>query len=117
MKIKNINNISDPQLQVSQDSQKASNTQLQQDDKKAKARILVRIPKDYREEPIISRLISQHGLTVNIAAAILGANGRDDGWFDLEISGTTKQISSAQIYLNDLDLEVLSEPKYQEYSW
>lgn len=34
-------------------------------------RIRLRIPKDYHQEPVISRLVSEYGLTVNIAAAIL----------------------------------------------
>ncbi|PMB04726.1 hypothetical protein CEN45_00685 [Fischerella thermalis CCMEE 5198] len=45
-------------------------------------RIRVRIPKDYRQEPVISRLVSESGLTVNISAAILGANAIGDGWLD-----------------------------------
>ncbi|PMB04140.1 ABC transporter, partial [Fischerella thermalis CCMEE 5328] len=51
-------------------------------------RIRVRIPKDYRQEPVISRLVSESGLTVNISAAILGANAIGDGWFDLDLQGT-----------------------------
>jgi ABC-type methionine transport system ATPase subunit len=42
-------------------------------------RIKIRIPKDLHEEPVISRLISHHGVTVNIAAALLSANSRDNG--------------------------------------
>jgi len=51
-------------------------------------RIRVRIPKDYHQEPVISHLVSDYGLTVNITAAILGANAVGDGWFDLEVKGT-----------------------------
>ncbi|MCZ0900918.1 ABC transporter, partial [Microcoleus sp. HI-ES] len=32
----------------------------------------------------------------------------DDGWFDLELNGTSKQIETALIYLNDLDVEIWS---------
>jgi ABC-type methionine transport system ATPase subunit len=117
MKLPNSNNISDTQLETSDISQKATTANFKQDNTRTKTRIRVRIPKHYRQEPVISRLISQHGLTVNIAAAILAANARDDGWFDLEISGTAQQINSAKIYLNDLDLEVLSEPRDQAYCW
>jgi len=80
-------------------------------------RLRIRIPKDYHQEPIISRLISHYGLTVNILAALLGANTKDDGWFDLELRGTLQQLQSAQIYMNDLDLEVLSPSKSQEFCW
>jgi hypothetical protein len=53
-------------------------------------RIRIRIPRDYHQEPVISRLVSDFGLTVNIAAAILGANAVGDGWFDLELQGTNE---------------------------
>lgn len=69
-------------------------------------RIRIRIPKDYHQEPVISRLVSNYGLTVNITAAILGSNGIGDGWFDLDLQGTSAQIDSALIYINDLNLEI-----------
>jgi ABC-type methionine transport system ATPase subunit len=73
------------------------------------ARIRIRVPKRYQQEPIISNLITQHGLTVNIAAALLGANGREDGWFDLNLQGSQAEIQGALLYLNDLDLEIWHE--------
>ncbi|WP_088890622.1 NIL domain-containing protein [Leptolyngbya ohadii] len=83
------------------------NFSFEADDRQnAQTRIRIRIPKRYHQEPIISNLITQHGLTVNIQAALLGANARDDGWFDLELRGPVAQIESALIYLNDLDLEI-----------
>lgn len=69
-------------------------------------RIRLRIPKDYHQEPVISRLVSEYGLTVNIAAAILGANAVGDGWFDLDLQGTNTQIQSGLNYLQELELEV-----------
>ncbi|MBD2432756.1 MAG: ABC transporter [Mastigocladus sp. ERB_26_2] len=69
-------------------------------------RIRVRIPKDYRQEPVISRLVSDYGLTVNISAAILGANAIGDGWFDLDLQGTPEQIDSGLNYLKELELEI-----------
>ena len=72
-------------------------------------RIRIRIPKNYHDEPVISRLISHYGLTVNITGALLGANARDDGWFDLELRGSSEQIRSALLYFNELDLETWSE--------
>ncbi|OCR02174.1 ABC transporter [Oscillatoriales cyanobacterium USR001] len=71
-------------------------------------RIRMRVPKEYHQEPVISRLISQYGLTVNVNAALLGVNSSDDGWFDLELHGSASQIASALIYLNDLDVEIWS---------
>lgn len=86
---------------------------LNNDHRQAQTRIRICIPKRYQQEPIISKLISEYGLTVNIAAALLGANAREDGWFDLELQGTVPQIQTALLYLNDLDLEIWyeSEPE------
>ncbi|OUL21176.1 ABC transporter [Nostoc sp. T09] len=72
-------------------------------------RIRVRIPKDYHQEPVISRLVSDYGLIVNITAAILGANAVGDGWFDLELQGTDAQIESALNYLQELSLQIWDE--------
>ncbi|MCT7968564.1 NIL domain-containing protein [Laspinema sp. D1] len=72
-------------------------------------RIRIRIPKEYQEEPIISHLISDYGLTVNLNAALLSANIKNDGWFDLDLRGKQCQIDSAMIYLNDLDVEIWSK--------
>jgi hypothetical protein len=68
--------------------------------------IRVRIPRDYHEEPVISRLVSNYGLVINIRAAILGANAIGDGWFDLDLQGTNKQIDFAIAYLRSLALEI-----------
>jgi hypothetical protein len=47
----------------------------------------------------------------------LGANARDDGWFDLELRGTTPQIQSALTYLDEMDLEIWSESNPEEDGW
>jgi len=80
-------------------------------------RIKIHIPKELHEEPIISRLVSHYGITVNIAAALLGANTRDDGWFELELRGSAEQIQSALIYLNELDLEIWGQSRTEEDGW
>jgi len=80
-------------------------------------RIKIRIPKDLHEEPVISRLVSQHGVTVNIIAALLGSNARDDGWFELELRGTSQQLQSALIYLDELDLEIWGKSTCEEDGW
>lgn len=71
-----------------------------------KQRIRVCIPKRYQHEPIIATLIRQYNVMVNILAALLGADARDDGWFDLELQGQTAQISAALLYLDDLGLDI-----------
>ncbi len=87
------------------------------DPRPTQVRIRVRIDKDYHQEPVISRLVSHHGVTVNIMAALLGANARDDGWFDLELWGTADQIRSALIYLDELDLEIWQDSDGQQDGW
>ncbi|PSB04527.1 NIL domain-containing protein [Merismopedia glauca] len=72
-------------------------------------RIRLRIPRDYHQEPIISRLVLESGLNINIAAAILGGNGVGDGWFDLDLQGTVSQIQQGINYLNDLNLQLWQE--------
>ena len=79
------------------------------DSRPTKTRIRIRVPKEYHQEPVISRLISECGLTVNFNAALLGVKTADDGWFDLELNGTAQQIENALIYLNDLDVEIWSD--------
>ncbi|MFB8790789.1 MAG: NIL domain-containing protein [Potamolinea sp.] len=86
-------------------------------DRPTQTRIRIRIPKQYNEEPVISRMVSQHGVTVNIAAAFLGANARDDGWFDLELRGKSSQIQSALMYLNEMDLEIWGESDSEKDGW
>ncbi len=81
-------------------------------------RVSIRIPKKYRQEPVISRLIGDCGLTVNIKAALLGNRGYTGGWFDLELWGNTQQIRDGLIYLSELDpgvyLEIWHESTAQE---
>ncbi|MBD2182785.1 MULTISPECIES: NIL domain-containing protein [Oscillatoriophycideae] len=117
MVLQNSNNIPSEQFDTSALSKELDLPTSPDDNRHTQVRIRVRIPKHYHEEPIISQLISQHGVTVNIAAALLSANARDDGWFDLELKGTSGQIRSALIYINDLDLEVWHDSNFQEESW
>lgn len=72
-------------------------------------RICVRISQDYCQDPVISRLVSEYNLTVNIKAAILGQNAVGDGWFDLDLQGTEIQIQNGLNYLQELKLRVWDE--------
>lgn len=101
-------------IQSSNDSQATTEIEA---NRHTQTRVRVRIPKDLHEEPVISRLVSHHGVTVNIAAALLSANARDDGWFDLELRGTIQQIQSALSYLNELDLEIWGQSLSEEDGW
>ncbi len=62
-------------------------------------RVRVCIPGSHREKPVISNLIAKHGLTVNILGALLGNDAHQDGWFDLELQGTDRQIRTGLAYL------------------
>ncbi|MFB2895884.1 NIL domain-containing protein [Aerosakkonemataceae cyanobacterium BLCC-F50] len=79
------------------------------DDRPTQTRIRIKIPQKYHQEPVISRLISDHKLTVNLNQALLGANASNDGWFDLDLQGSTRQIQSALIYLAEMDIEIWSK--------
>lgn len=87
-------------------NQIAEDDHITKDSRITQKRIRIRIPKNYHREPVISHLISDYHLTVNITAAILGANANGDGWFDLELHGANSHIEDALTYLNELDLEV-----------
>lgn len=69
-------------------------------------RLQLCILKDYHETPIISELVSRYKLTVNITSATLNPNVQDDGWFDLDLWGTTKQLHSSLRYLEKLGLPI-----------
>ena len=87
----------------------AASTITAVDNRPTQIRIRIQVPKEYHEEPIISRLISAHGLTVNVNAALLSANEYNDGWFDLELQGTSRQIDSALIYLAEQNVKIWSK--------
>jgi ABC-type methionine transport system ATPase subunit len=88
-----------------------------QDQRLTIASITLRIGGDYHQQPIISQLVSEFGLTVNIKAAILGTNTKDDGWFKLDLQGTHQQIQTALIYLNDLGLETWDQKSDIDEGW
>lgn len=89
----------------------------QEPNRTTQTRICIRVPRRYHQEPVVSRLISQYGLTVNILAAVLGGNAEGDGWFDLELQGQTSQIDSALTYFNELDLEVWHSSGQEKDGW
>jgi len=72
-------------------------------------RIRVRITQNHHQEPVISRLVSEYVLTVNIKAAILGQNAVGDGWFELDLQGRETQIQNGLNYLQELKLQIWDE--------
>jgi len=69
------------------------------------SRILV--PQRYHSQPVISRLVSRYGLTVNIKAACLASDSDGDGWFDLELSGKPQQVTNSLSYLQGLGVNLM----------
>ncbi len=69
-------------------------------------RLQLCIFKTYYEKPIISELVSRYGLTVNITSALLQPDMQDDGWFNLDLWGTTNQFHSSLKYLEKLGLPI-----------
>lgn len=70
------------------------------------SQVCIRIPQFYYHQPILSRLISCYGLTVNITAAFLDADTKKDGWFNLEIQGGEQDVKAGIEYLQALSIEV-----------
>ena len=66
----------------------------------------VKISPQYHQQPLISKLVSDYGLVINITAALLTSSARDDGWFDLEVLGDVVQINQALAALHSIGIEV-----------
>lgn len=80
-------------------------------------RLRLYIPHCYQQQPIISRLISEHGLVINITGARLETNHKKPGQFDLELSGTLQQIRSGLAYLETLNLKIVGKPNTAGDGW
>jgi len=78
-------------------------------------RIRLKIEHEYHQEPVISHLISDYGLTVNIRAALLAADAVGGGWFDLDLQGTETQIQDGLTYLRNLELEIWDENRVGQW--
>ena len=75
------------------------------------------IPYCYAQTPILSRLVSQYHLGVNILAAKLEHDRHEPGIFDIELQGTTQKISQGLDYLKALNLQILSKANIDGDSW
>ncbi len=69
--------------------------------------IRIRVPQQYLRQPVVSRLISRYNLIINITAAFLEPHTAKDGWFNLEIQGSSQQIEAGFAYLETLQVEIL----------
>ncbi|BAY07481.1 NIL domain-containing protein [Calothrix sp. NIES-2098] len=66
----------------------------------------IRIPQHYQSQPLISRLVSRYGVTVNITAAML-TDTENYGWFDLQLQGNSEHICDGLLYLQNLGVDVM----------
>ncbi len=82
-----------------------------------KIRLQLSIPYCYAQTPILSRLVSQYHLGVNILAAKLESDRNAPGIFDIELQGTTQKISQGLDYLKALNLQILSKANIDGDSW
>ncbi|KAF3887206.1 MULTISPECIES: NIL domain-containing protein [Nostocales] len=87
------------------------------DNRRTETRVTVYIPKDMHEQPVISKLISHSGVTVNIATAQLLGDVPQKGCLDLELRGTVFQIASALTYLDELNLEIKHKAVVGQDGW
>jgi L-aspartate semialdehyde sulfurtransferase ferredoxin len=83
----------------------------------SKIRLRVYIPPYYQQKPVISQLISDYGLVVNITGAMLGENTAGKGSFDLELRGTPQQIANGLAYLESLTIKIVGKPNAEGDSW
>lgn len=80
-------------------------------------RVRLQIASHYRQEPIISQLTLNYGLVVNITSALLGDNTNGNGYFDLELQGTTDQISQGLLFLKSHNVAISSKPGTSGDGW
>ncbi|MCT7950758.1 NIL domain-containing protein [Ancylothrix sp. C2] len=104
-------------LRVSAPSLEKENTEQPEDSRLTQTRIRVQIPRQYHQEPVISYLASHYGLQVNILAALLTANSKESGWFELELRGSSQEIDNALIYLSDLNVQLWPRQGEEQDGW
>ncbi len=80
-------------------------------------RVRLHISEVYLHEPIISRLISEYGVVVNITGAMLGEKTNQKGYFDLEFRGNVSQIDYALSYLQSLNIKIIGKCNTAGDSW
>ncbi|MBD6619890.1 NIL domain-containing protein [Komarekiella sp. 'clone 1'] len=66
----------------------------------------IRIPQHYQRQPVISRLVSRYGISVNITSAMLTPT-ENYGWFDLQFQGNPEHICSSLLYLQKLGVDLI----------
>ena len=71
--------------------------------------VRIQVPKSLHEVPIISNLITDHNVIVNIRGAILDQKATGGGWFDLLLTGDPVHVEGAVSYLKRVGVEIWNE--------
>lgn len=79
-------------------------------------RLKVVISQKYQNEPVISRLILDYGLIVNITGANL-VKDSSEGWFDLELRGNIQQLQKALAYFQQLEFKISGKANPDGDGW
>jgi ABC-type methionine transport system ATPase subunit len=74
-----------------------------------KKTLYIQVPTSLHEVPILSNLVSDYHLSINIQGAILDQKATSSGWFDLLLKGDASQIEQAIHYLKDIGVEIWNE--------
>jgi ABC-type methionine transport system ATPase subunit len=87
-----------------------------QSDSLKQIRLKLLVSQKYKNEPVLSRLVLNYGLIVNITGANIKKHS-PEGWLDLELRGNIQQLQKALAYLQQLDLKILGKANPDRDSW
>ena len=71
--------------------------------------IRIQVPQSLHQVPIISTLITEYKLIVNIRGAILDQKAIGGGWFDLLLDGEDLNLEQSVLYLKNIGVEIWNE--------
>ncbi len=71
--------------------------------------IRIQVPQSLHQLPIISTLITEYKLIVDIRGAILDQKAIGGGWFDLLLDGEDLNLEQSVLYLKDIGVEIWNE--------
>ena len=71
-------------------------------------RIILKLPQNYCQEPIVFQIGFLYRLEVSILGADLGDKKRKYSQFDLLLRGSSQQIENALAYLSEFDVNVVT---------
>jgi ABC-type methionine transport system ATPase subunit len=80
-------------------------------------RVHLQIPSNYQQQPILSWLILNYGLVVNITGALVEDTTQKFGYFELELRGSIFQIEQGLNYLETLGIKIIGKPNTNGDSW